>query len=112
MKKSLVATLKSMVRQHADLLWFHVMILVGDFQKIRCGARRYPLRGSKIRFGEESGRQSTAIHVNKLSVNFELRTPRIKFPLRFFQLGGQNMFCPPSCACWRIMALTHSEYEP
>ena len=27
---------------------FHVMFLVGDFQKIRCGARRYPLRGSKI----------------------------------------------------------------
>ena len=30
-----------MVRQHADLLWFHVMILVGEFQK-------KILRGSEI----------------------------------------------------------------
>ena len=55
---------KAMARQPADLLWFHVMILVGDFQKIRCLARRYPLRGSKNRFGEESGRQSTGNHMN------------------------------------------------
>ena len=45
-----------MVRQHADLLWFHVMILVGDFQKIRCLPRRYTLRWSKNQF-ESTGNQ-------------------------------------------------------
>ena len=87
--------LKASVRQPAQSSGFPYVNYNREFQKIRCGARRYPLRGSKNRFGEESGRQSTGNHVNKLSVNFELRTPSINFPLRFFRLGGGNSRVPP-----------------